>query len=125
AESPGAEDLLLTQRIAQSVEKVYRDEPGRAAAFAAKLNFYDRWMERFRISDKDLARFSEQRKFAGKSFGWVLFAIVLAPVALYGWLHRLIPFAVVRWSVGRFSESGKRKAQTATVSISAGLVAFG
>ena len=123
--SPGVEDLLLAQRIAEFVEKVYRDQPQRAAAFAAKLNFYERWVQRFRISDKDLGQFAQQRKFARKSFGQLLLVLLLSPVALYGWLHRAIPYAVVKWSVGRFSEAGKRKAQTATVSITAGLVVFG
>jgi hypothetical protein len=40
-------------------------------------------------------------------------------------LHRLVPFALVRWAVRRFAEPGKRKAQTSTVSLVAGLIAFG
>jgi len=122
---PGAEELLLTQRIAEAVEQVYRTEPERAAAFAAKLSFYERWVARFKISDQDLARFSEKRTLAGKSLAWVIVAALLAPIALYGWVHRLIPFGLVRWAVRRFAEPGKRKAQTATVSIASGIVAFG
>jgi hypothetical protein len=48
-----------------------------------------------------------------------------APVALYGWIHRAIPYAVVKWAERRFCEPGKRKAQAATTAILAGVIAFG
>ena len=48
-----------------------------------------------------------------------------APIAFYGWLHRLIPSAVVEWAVRGFTQPGKRKAQTSTAAIAAGIVAFG
>lgn len=123
--SPRAEELLLTQEIAEAVEQVYRAQPERAAAFAAKLDFYERWLKRLRISDDYLALFPEKRKLVGQTFTWGAMAVLGAPVALYGWLHRLIPFAVVKWAVGGFTQPGKRKAQTSTAAIIAGIVAFG
>jgi hypothetical protein len=123
--SPRAEELLLTQRIVVAVEQVYRAQPQRAAAFAANLDFYERWLRRLKISDEYLALFPEKRKFLGQSFAWAVMAVFGAPVALYGWLHRLIPYAVIKWAVGGFTQPGKRKAQTSTAAITAGIVTFG
>jgi glycerol-3-phosphate O-acyltransferase / dihydroxyacetone phosphate acyltransferase len=123
--SARAEELLLTQGIAEVVEQVYRAQPERAAVFAARLDFYERWLRRLRLSDEYLALFPEKRKLAGQTFGWAVMAVLGAPVALYGWLHRLIPYAVIKWAVGGFTQPGKRKAQTSTAAITAGIVAFG
>src|SRR5258706_1737879 len=38
--TPGAEHLLLTQRIVEAVERVCREQPERAEAFCAKLAYY-------------------------------------------------------------------------------------
>ena len=43
---------------------------------------------------------------------------------MYGWAHRLIPYAVVKWALRKFPAPGKRKAQAATTAILAGAVAF-
>ena len=123
--TPGAEHLLLTQRIIEAVERVCREQPERAAAFGAKLAYYERWLGRLRIPDNYLALFTEKGKLTGQTLAWAAVAVAGAPVALYGWLHRLIPFALVRWAAGRFTEPGKHKAQSSTTSILAGTVAFG
>ena len=123
--SPRAEELLLTQRIVEAVGQVFQSEPERAAAFAVKLDFYERWLSRLKISDEHLALFPDRTRFIGQSVFWALVGIIGAPVALYGWLHRAIPYALVKWAVGRFTEPGRRKAQTATAAIEAGIVAFG
>lgn len=123
--SPRAEELMLGQRIAESVARVYRTQPQRAAAFAAKLGAYHRWLERLRISDGALALFPQRSKFVGQSLLWALVAVLGAPVALYGWLHRFIPYALVKWAVRRFTDPERRKAQTSTAVIESGLIAFG
>jgi hypothetical protein len=123
--SPRAEELVLTQRIAAAVERVYGTQPERAAAFAAKLDSYQGWLRRLKISDEYLALFPEKRRLVGQSVGWATIALLGAPLALYGWLHRLIPSAVVEWAVRGFTQPGKRKAQTSTAAITAGVVAFG
>jgi glycerol-3-phosphate O-acyltransferase/dihydroxyacetone phosphate acyltransferase len=117
-------DLLLSQRIGTAVNKIYQHQPERAAAFAARLDFYERRLERLKMGDKDLARFSSRRKVAGRTIGLALLAILLAPIAVYGWVHRLIPFAVVRFAANHFGEPGKKKAQRATTAIAAGTVSF-
>ena len=123
--SPRAEELVLGQRIAAAVEKAYREQPERAAAFAARLDFYERLLKRLRISDEDLALFPDKTRLAGHSLWWGIIALLAFPIAVYGWLHRLIPYRVVKWAVGRFTEPGKRKAQASTAAIAAGIVAFG
>jgi glycerol-3-phosphate O-acyltransferase / dihydroxyacetone phosphate acyltransferase len=116
--------LMLSQQIAETVDRVYRTQPERAVAFALKLNFYDRWLARLSISDDALQLFPQTTKLAGQTAEWAFIAIVGAPIALYGWLHRLIPFALVKWSAGRFTMEGKRKAQASTTAIAAGTVGF-
>ncbi len=123
--SPRAGELLLAQTIAERVEHVYATDPERAAAFAARLDAYEGWLKRLRISDEDLALFPDKQRLAGQSLTGAVFAIAGAPLALYGWLHRLAPVLLVRWAVNRFPEPGKRKAQVSTASIAAGIVAFG
>jgi glycerol-3-phosphate O-acyltransferase / dihydroxyacetone phosphate acyltransferase len=125
AHSPAAEELQLSQRIAARVEEVYRAEPERAAAFAAKLAVYEHWLARLRIPDEHMALFPDKRRLVGRSIAGAAMAVLGAPIALYGWLHRLIPFAVIKWVVGGFTQPDRRKAQTATAAITAGVVAFG
>jgi len=123
--SSRADELLLTQRIAAAVEKTAREQPERAEAFAAKLCFYERWLKRLRISDEDLALFPDKTRLAAHSISSGVVAIIGAPMALYGWLHRLIPYQIVKWAMRRFTEPGKKKAQASTAAIAAGVVAFG
>ena len=144
-------ELVLSQRIIEAVEHIYRTEPDRAAAFSAKLSLYDRWLNRLKVAapspwgegrgegDRDIriawtglnaaegniALFPVKWKLWGKAFLCRLIGIVGAPIALYGWLHRALPYAMIKWAVNRFTEPGKRKAQTSTAAIEAGIVAFG
>jgi 1-acyl-sn-glycerol-3-phosphate acyltransferase len=123
--APGAEELVVAQRMAQVVEHMSATAPERVAAFAAKLSLYEHSLSRLRLHEENLALFAEKGKLAQRSMGWALLILLGAPVALYGWIHRAIPYAVVKWAAGRFSEPGKRKAQAATSAIVAGTIAFG
>jgi hypothetical protein len=44
---------------------------------------------------------------------------------LYGWLHRLVPFFLVKQTQRLFAEPGKKKAQASTVAILSGIIFFG
>jgi len=123
--SPRAEELLLSQAIVQVVEQVYQAQPERAAVFAARLDSYERRLAQLKISDDWLANFPEKGKLMRQTIAWALVALIGLPVAIYGWLHRLLPFAVVSWAVHRFPQAATRKAQTSTTAITAGIVAFG
>jgi glycerol-3-phosphate O-acyltransferase/dihydroxyacetone phosphate acyltransferase len=119
-----AETLLVSQRIVEAVERIYQTQPARAAVFAQRLDSYERWLARLKIPNEYFASFPQKRRLVGQSLAWALVAMIGLPIALYGWLHRLIPYAVIRWAVHRFTEPGKRKAQASTAAITAGIVAF-
>jgi 1-acyl-sn-glycerol-3-phosphate acyltransferase len=120
-----AEDLQLTRAIAAVVEQVSRTQPERAAAFAQDLHLYEQWLARLKLSDASLAGLADKRGTAGRAFWRMTLAILGAPVAVYGWVHRLPPFLVVKWSVDQFASPQKHKAQTSTAAIIAGTVSFG
>jgi 1-acyl-sn-glycerol-3-phosphate acyltransferase len=120
-----ARELALSQQIAEVVDRVYRTQPERAAAFAARLDFYERWLKRLKISDAALELFPQTTKLAAQTAEWAFIAIVGAPIALYGWLHRLIPYALIKWAARKFTMPGRRKAQASTTAIAAGVVGFG
>jgi len=119
-----AKELLLSQRIAAAVDHVFRTQPQRAAAFVTRLDFYERWLARLNISDEALACAPQKRKLAAQSFVWAVLAVVGAPIALYGWIHRLIPCAIIEWAKHKFTLPDRRKAQASTTAIAAGIVAF-
>ena len=120
-----AEELLLTQRIAGAVEYVYRTQPERAAEFVRKLNLYENWLARFKLSDESLTEPPQKRKLAGLGFLWTALAVFGVPIAIYGWMHRLAPYCLVKWSVNHFADPKRHRAQIATAAIIAGLVSFG
>src|SRR4051812_3163288 len=57
-----ARELLLTKQIGDAVDHIFRAQPERAAAFVAKLDFYERWLKRLRISDDALESAPKKRK---------------------------------------------------------------
>ena len=118
-----AGDLLLTQAIARAVQIAFRDHPARADAFVAKLDVYQRGLKRLRISEETLVEFPDRRRLVLASAWRCLLAVVGAPVALYGWIHRFIPVRIVRYGV-TFTEKSKRKAQTPHAKMIGGIVAF-
>jgi glycerol-3-phosphate O-acyltransferase / dihydroxyacetone phosphate acyltransferase len=122
---PSAEQLRLTRTIAGAVEWVYRTDPDRAAAFVAKLDRYENWLGRLQVTDESLVMNANKRRFARLAFLSAALAILGAPIAVYGWVHRLGPFLIVRWAVRKFANVDRHKAQTATAAIIAGLVCFG
>ncbi|MGN6644202.1 MAG: 1-acyl-sn-glycerol-3-phosphate acyltransferase, partial [Verrucomicrobiota bacterium] len=124
AVSPRAEALVLTQRISDAVEHVFRNQPQRAAAFVTKLNFYERWLVRLKISDETLVLFPNRERLVGQSMFWAVVALLGLPIALYGWVHRFLPHAIILWAVSRFSSPEKRKAQTSTTKILAGVIVY-
>ncbi|HYG24520.1 MAG TPA: lysophospholipid acyltransferase family protein [Verrucomicrobiae bacterium] len=122
--SPRSEELLLSQRITSAVDEVFRLQPGRAARFAARLAFYERWLVRLRISDETLALFPNRDRLIARSAFWSCVAILGTPIALYGWLHRIVPHLIIEWAVQRFASSDKRKAQTSTTKILGGILVY-
>lgn len=121
---PQAEELVLSQAIAQAIAHFERSDPDRLAGFVVDLIRYERRLWMFRLSDRSLSAATEP--LAGWR-RWMASAALAAtaPIALYGWVHRFAPAWVVEWAVGRFAMPEQRRAQTAHASMIAGLVAFG
>jgi hypothetical protein len=57
-------------------------------------------------------------------FRWLAVAVVGAPVALYGWLHRLIPCWAVQWVVQQTAKRPVDHTHVSTATILGGLVIF-
>src|SRR6266511_2461525 len=122
--SPQAEALVLSQTIASAVEHVNRTQPERFSRFIRKLDQYERWLKRFSLSDAMVEHFAQTGRLAVASFGGALVAVIGFPVALFGWVHRLIPGALVTWVAGSWTDARARKAQTPHASMLAGLISF-
>jgi 1-acyl-sn-glycerol-3-phosphate acyltransferase len=122
---PRAEELVLTQAIASAVEWTEGRFPERLRALARRLKDYERWRMRLRLPNDAVEPGFNTGNPLARGLGRALLGIVGAPVALYGWAHRLLPRALVRWVASRFTDPLARKAQTPHASMLAGLVAFG
>jgi len=121
--SPRAEELLLTQRIASAVDHVFAERPEVAAAFVRKLDRYERWLQRLRLSEQDLS--SLEHSGILKTLLWGAGALLFLPLAVYGWLHRVLPYAFIRWTVTRYARTPSDETQVTTASILSGAIGFG
>jgi glycerol-3-phosphate O-acyltransferase / dihydroxyacetone phosphate acyltransferase len=120
----GADELERTQRIIEIVERVYETEPDRANAFATRLAAYERALARCHLSNEDVARLKSRRQILARMVAGAVLIILGAPLALYGWIHRLLPYSIIKLAARKLAQPGKKKAQASTASILAGVVAF-
>ncbi|HXT39366.1 MAG TPA: hypothetical protein VN887_05030, partial [Candidatus Angelobacter sp.] len=120
-----AEELVLTQAIADAVSWAGTTIPGRLDAFVRKLAEYERWRVRLNLSDDGIGQYAAKGKLVAHNLRWLSLAVLGAPVALYGWLHRLLPGALVKLAVTRLTQPVARKAQTPHASMLVGIVSFG
>ena len=123
--TPRADELALTQRISEAVQQINRTTPEVAKHFTNRLNRYESWLARLHISDEELAHFQNRTVRVRRSLLTATVAILLFPLAIYGWAFRLLPALVITWAVRRFANLNKHKAQVSTTAIVAGVVAFG
>jgi glycerol-3-phosphate O-acyltransferase/dihydroxyacetone phosphate acyltransferase len=121
---PKAGELLLTQAIARAVDFTAENHPERAAGFTRKLDRYERTLKRLRLADDAPARFP-QGKLIRSGLAKLVLLVLLAPVAAYGWLHRLLPAGVVRWAIRRYAGLSVNKTHVSTTALLAGIVSFG
>ena len=122
---PRAEELVLTQAIVGAVEFASCSLPERLAAFLRALNRYERWRDRFQLSDAAVAKFESKGTLTPRGFAAAATAVIGLPLAVFGWVHRLGPALVVAWAVNHLTDAPVRKAQTAHVAMLAGLAGFG
>lgn len=122
--TPRADELILTQRISAAVQQIYREQPQTAQAFTDRLNRYETWLARLRISDAELAQFQNHGVRLRRNLLKAILGVVQLPIAIYGWIFRLLPALIVTWAVHRFANPNLRKAQVSTATIVAGVIAF-
>lgn len=118
-----AGELMLTQAIARAVEHAYAEHPARAGEFVRKLDHYEAMLRRVHLSDEVLAHFPDRKRMVGESLGWAAIALLGAPLAVYGWIHRCIPYAIVQAIVRRTARPTD-KTQISTATVLAGVVIF-
>lgn len=122
---PKAGELMLTQAIANAVDFTYEHHPERAARFAKRLDHYERWLKRLNLSDEELAHFPDKAQLAWQSLAWTLLGVALFPVALFGWVHRLLPVLLINWAIKRFAQLSVNKTHVSTTAVLVGIVGFG
>lgn len=122
--TPLSGELLLTQAISRAVDEAFEKHPARAAEFTRRLRHYEAALRSLHLSEEVLIHFPERRWMLRQSLGWAVVAILGAPVALYGWLHRFIPYWIIRFAVGKAARSPGEKTQVSTVTILTGLMVF-
>jgi hypothetical protein len=122
--APVSEELLLTQAIARAVDFAFENHPQKVAEFVRRLGHYETALRKLRLSDDLLRHFPERRWLLRQSLTWTAVALLGAPVAVYGWLHRLVPHSLVRLVVGRVAKQRPDKTQISTATILSGVVAF-
>lgn len=123
--SPNAGELLLTQAIASGVDFICEHQPERAETFARNLAHFEHWLKRLNLTDEELAHFPDKARLVWHSLAGILLGLLLLPVAVYGWLHRLLPYLLVNWSIRRFAMLSVDKTHVSTTVILAGTVVFG
>jgi len=123
--SPRARELILTQAIGRAVEFTFEHHPDRAADFARKLDHFEHWLQRLNLSDEELAHFRGKTQLVWQSLAWTVLGVVLLPVAVYGWLHRLLPILLINWAIKRFAQLATDRTHVSTTAILAGVVSFG
>ncbi len=118
-----AETLLLMQTIASALRHFEEREPERLAAFVTDLDRYEHWMDRLGLSDRTVDAFSRALRVWPRVLTAALL-VVLSPVAMFGWIHHVVPSALVGWSLRHFTPAENRKSQTPITVMLAGAIAL-
>jgi glycerol-3-phosphate O-acyltransferase / dihydroxyacetone phosphate acyltransferase len=121
---PRAEELVLTQAIGEALRYFERAAPDRLADFVGDLDRYERRLRQVGLTDEQIEAV-ERTSVVRRTFAGTVRLLLGAPVAVYGWLHRLLPTLLVDWAVRHFTRPEQRKAQTAHAAMLAGLIGFG
>lgn len=120
-----AEELVLSQAIAQALAHFESHEPERLAAFVVELKKYEGRLELAGLSDPEVKALAPGGRPRGPRWLRAILLVLGAPVAAFGWVHRLAPVWFIEWAIAKFSPKENVIAQVAHASMVAGLVAFG
>lgn len=122
--TPQAGELLLTQAISRAVDFAFSQHPARAAEFVRKLRHYETVLKHLHLPEEVLAQFPEQRWMLRQSLSWTLIALTGLPIALYGWVHRLLPTLLLSVIVHKAHKTPVDKTHVSTATILGGIVVF-
>jgi 1-acyl-sn-glycerol-3-phosphate acyltransferase len=119
-----ATDLARVQAIAHAVEQVLVREPARAVEFGRRLEHYESLLARLRIAESEVAGLGNRSRWMRKNATWLVVALLGAPVAIYGWAHRLPPLAIIRWVSGKTAKQPADRTHISTTTLLVGAVVF-
>lgn len=122
---PRTSELLLTQAIARAVDFTCEHDPSRAEHFTNRLAHFEYCLRKLNLSEEELAQFPTKTRLAAQSAAWILLGLLFLPVALYGWIHRLLPYLIVSLAVKRLANRNVDKTHVSTTTILVGTVSFG
>jgi len=92
APSPGVEDFVLSQKIAECVEYHYEHDPSRVRALQSKVASYNRKLRRFNMKDSMLRDKISMGMFLRREIVNIFKAALALPLAVYGILNNYLPF---------------------------------
>jgi hypothetical protein len=122
---PQMREVHLTRVIARVVDFAFNHRPERANAFVERLNRYERLLDRLRLPDDERFQgLSEGARFWTKQVFWALTGVLLAPISLYGWLHRWLPLKLMDVTTRSFRHADPRPTSISTMRIVSGLLSF-
>jgi glycerol-3-phosphate O-acyltransferase / dihydroxyacetone phosphate acyltransferase len=119
-----AADLARIQAIAHAVEQVLAAEPERAVEFGRRLAHYQYMLARLRVTESEIAGMENRGRWMRQNAVWLLTALLGAPVAIYGWAHRLPPLAFIRWVSGRTAKQPADRTHISTTTLVVGALVF-
>lgn len=122
--TPVAGELVLTQAIVKGVNLVFARHPQVAAEFTRKLDRYDRVLSRLRIRDQLVAEGPRRGRLLARTAAIAGLTLLGAPIALYGWIHRCLPYALLRVIVKRTAKQPVDRTHVATATIVSGTILF-
>lgn len=119
-----AEDLTARRAVAAAVEKSFAERPAEVTAFAAELAAYERLLARLAVDDAAVRAASGERLGTRATLLRGVAVVVLAPVALWGAVHRALPLALVAWAVPRLDRKDGLTARVGTHALLVAIPAF-
>jgi glycerol-3-phosphate O-acyltransferase / dihydroxyacetone phosphate acyltransferase len=122
--APAAGELLLTKAIAAAVERSFQQNPARAAEFSRKLDHYEHLLHKLQLPEEILVHFPESGWMLRRSLAWCALGILGLPVAIYGWLHRLLPWLVLRAIIKRTAKQPADNTNVSTAAMIGGGIVF-
>jgi 1-acyl-sn-glycerol-3-phosphate acyltransferase len=102
-----AASLACARELVRTLERLQAEDPDRRAELDAGMIRYCEARDRLRLTDDELSR-SAGAESALRQAGWLLLALVVAPLALAGWALHWFPAALTKLAVRRYAGEPSR-----------------